>query len=144
LTAVKIQKSTRDFLARFDLLKETWDLTNLQFARPGSLVNLERPLLASGRLDGHFVTGHIDGLGRIIRLEQKGADRLLEIETTPDLMRYIVRKGAIAIDGISVTVADVRKGSFRVWIIPHTWKVTALRQRAVGSSVNLETDLLGK
>src|SRR5947209_2352119 len=84
LTAVRIQKSARDFLVRFELLKETWNLTNLQFAKAGSLVNLERPLQANGRLDGHFVTGHIDGLGKIIRREQQGADHLLEIQTVPD------------------------------------------------------------
>jgi len=144
LTAVKIQKKGRDFLVRFDLLKETWKLTNLQFTERGALVNLERPLQANGRLDGHFVTGHIDGLGKILHLEQRGADHLLDIQASPELMRCIVPKGSIALDGISLTVAAVNKESFRVWIIPHTWNVTALRERATGASVNLETDLLGK
>jgi riboflavin synthase len=144
LTAVNIRKKSRDVLVRFDLLKETWSLTNLQFADRGSLVNLERPLQATGRLDGHFVTGHIDGLGKITRLESQGADRLLDIEPSAELMPYIVHKGSIAVDGISLTVASVTEKSFRVWIIPHTWTVTALRERTAGSSVNLETDLLGK
>jgi riboflavin synthase len=144
LTVVKVQKKLRDVLVRFDLLRETWSLTNLQFAKRGSLVNLERPLRASGRLDGHFVTGHIDGLGKIRRLEKEGADRLLDIEPSPELMRYIVHKGSIAVDGISLTVAGVNEKSFRVWIIPHTWKATALREHSRGSLVSLETDLLGK
>lgn len=144
LTAVKLRKRSRDVIVRFDLLKETWSVTNLQFVRPGSLVNLERPLQADGRLDGHFVTGHIDGLGRIVRLEEQGADHLIDIETSPELMRHIVHKGSIAVDGISLTVAAVKARSFRVWIIPHTWRMTALNEREVGASVNLETDLLGK
>src|SRR4051812_10958850 len=116
LTAVKVQKSGRDFVARFDLLQETWEITNLQRVKRGSLVNLERPLQAGGRLDGHFVTGHIDGLGKIIRVEVRGGDHLLEIQPPPGLMRYLVYKGSIAVDGISLTVAEVRKESFLVWI----------------------------
>jgi riboflavin synthase len=107
-------------------------------------VNLERPLRADGRLDGHFVTGHIDGLGHITRWERAGADHVLDIAASPELMRYIVHKGSIAADGISLTVAGVTKKSFRLWIIPHTFEVTALRERKVGDAVNLEADLLGK
>ncbi len=129
---------------RFDLLKETWKRTNLQFARVGSLVNLERSLQVGGRLGGHFVSGHIDGTGRIIRWERAGQDHVLEIEAPPEVMRYVVFKGSIGVDGISLTVAAVHKKSFRVWIIPHTYENTALRERAVGEAVNLEADLLGK
>lgn len=129
---------------RFDLLRETWERTNLQFITRGSLVNLERPLRADGRLDGHFVTGHIDGLGKITRWERSGQDHVLEISPPSELMRYIVQKGSIAIDGISLTVAEVKPASFIVWIIPHTYEVTALRERKVGDAVNLETDILGK
>jgi len=128
----------------FDLLRETWDRTNLQFLTRGSLVNLERPLRADGRLDGHFVTGHIDGLSRITRWERSGADHVLEIAPPPELLRQIVQKGSIAVDGISLTVAAVGDKTFTVWIIPHTYEVTALRERKVGDSVNLETDILGK
>src|SRR5256885_4309475 len=131
LTVVGIKPAKKAIL-RFDLLKETWRRTNLQFASPGSLVNLERPLSAAGRLDGHFVTGHVDGLGKIKRWERSGADHVLEISPPRELMRYIVPKGSIAVDGISLTVADVLKSSFRVWIIPHTYEVTALRERRVG------------
>jgi riboflavin synthase len=144
LTAVKVTPRGRDRLLQFDLLKETWRLTNLQFARPGALVNLERPLRSGGTLGGHFVTGHIDGLGRIVHWEQAGLDHMLDIAAPRELMRYVVHKGSIAVDGISLTVADVRKKSFRLWIIPHTLEMTALRQRKVGDAVNLEGDLLGK
>jgi len=144
LTAAQISGRAGQRLVHFDLLRETWDRTNLQFASSGSVVNLERPLRANDRLDGHFVTGHIDGMGEIVKWERSGADHLLAISAPRDLMRYIVVKGSIAIDGISLTVADVSKKSFTVWIIPHTWEVTNLRERKVGDSVNLETDLLGK
>jgi riboflavin synthase len=131
-------------LLHFDLLRETWVRTNLQFARIGARVNLERSLRADGRLGGHFVTGHIDGVGTIARWERAGQDHVLEIAAAPAVMRYIVSKGSIAVDGISLTVAAVRKNRFRLWIIPHTWEVTALRERKVGDAVNLEADLLGK
>jgi riboflavin synthase len=144
LTAVKLTARGRRKVVHFDLLRETWRRTNLQFARPGSLVNLERPLRADGRLGGHFVTGHIDGVGRILRWERAGNDHVLDISAPPDVMRYIVSKGSIAVDGISLTVAGVSKKHFRVWIIPHTHRQTALRDREVGDAVNLEADLLGK
>ena len=129
---------------RFDLVRETWKLTNLQFAHQGILVNLERPLKANGRLDGHFVTGHVDGLGTILRWEQRGKDHVLDISAPAEVMRYVVFKGSIAVDGISLTVAGVQRKSFRIWIIPHTWEVTALRERETGDALNLEADLLGK
>jgi riboflavin synthase len=144
LTVVKLGSRGNGKLAQFDLLKETWLRTNLQFAKAGSLANLERPLRANGRLDGHFVTGHIDGIGRISRWEKVGKDHVLDITASPELMRYVVFKGSIALDGISLTVAAVSKKSFRVWIIPHTYEVTALHERKCGDAVNLEADLLGK
>jgi len=144
LTAVKLSTRSKFKLAQFDLLQETWNRTNLQFSKPGSLVNLERPLRADGNLGGHFVTGHIDGLGRIERWERMGQDHVLEITAPTEVMRYMVFKGSIAVDGISLTIAGVKKGSFRVWIIPHTFEITALRERKLGDAVNLEADLLGK
>lgn len=144
LTAVRVAARGRHKLARFDLLKETWERTNLQFAQPGKLVNLERPLRADGRLGGHFVSGHVDGLGRIVRWERAGQDHVLDIAAPADVMRYVVFKGSIAVDGISLTVARVQKKGFRIWIIPHTYEVTALRERRVGDAVDLEADLLGK
>ncbi len=144
LTAVKLKASGKDRRARFDLLKETWKRTNLQFVKPGSLVNLERPLRTDGNLGGHFVTGHIDGVGTITRWERAGQDHVLDIAAPPEVMRYIVYKGSIAVDGISLTVAGVQSKGFRIWIIPHTFEVTALRERKVGDAVNLEADLIGK
>jgi riboflavin synthase len=90
------------------------------------------------------VTGHIDGVGKISRWERSGADHVLEVTPPSNLMRYIVQKGSIAVDGISLTVAEISEKSFTVWIIPHTYEVTALRERTAGDAVNLETDILGK
>jgi riboflavin synthase len=144
LTAVKLSPRGKSRLIQFDLLQESWQLTNLQFTRPGSLVNLERSLRANGELGGHFVTGHVDGLGKITRWEKSGADHVLEIAAPARVMRYVVHKGSIAVDGMSLTVAGVSRKSFRIWIIPHTFETTALRERKVGDAVNLEADLLGK
>src|SRR5882757_345210 len=144
LTVVKISGAVKSRRLQFDVLQESWRLTNLQFVRPGSLVNLERPLRADGEFGGHFVTGHVDGVGKIVRWEKSGADHVLEIAAPPDVMRYLIHKGSIAIDGISLTVAGVGKKTFRAWIIPHTFEVTALRERKAGDAVNLEADMLGK
>lgn len=144
LTVVKLAARGQAKLIRFDLLQESWQRTNFQYAKPGSLVNLERSLRANGELGGHFVTGHVDGLGRIVRWERAGKDHVLDIAAPPEVMRYLVFKGSVAVDGISLTVAAVNKKSFRLWIIPHTFDLTALRERKVGDAVNLEADLLGK
>ncbi|MBT6450184.1 MAG: riboflavin synthase [Verrucomicrobiales bacterium] len=144
LTVAELTAKGRAKTAQFDLLNETWNLTNLQHCRAGSLVNLERSLEAGGRLGGHFVTGHIDGVGKIITWEKTGDDHQLQIAAPEDVMRYVIHKGSIAVDGISLTVAAVEKGSFTIWIIPHTFESTALSERAVGDAVNLEADMLGK
>jgi riboflavin synthase len=144
LTVVRVSSRGKSKLLRFDLLKETWERTNLQFASAGSLVNLERPLRTDGRLGGHFVSGHIDGIGRITRWERMGQDHVLDIAASTDVLRYVVSKGSIAVDGISLTVASVKKKGFRIWIIPHTYEATALLERKVGDAVNLEADLIGK
>lgn len=144
LTATKISARGKSKLIQFDLLQESWRLTNLQFAQVGSLLNLERSLRANGELGGHFVSGHVDGLGKIIRWERAGKDHVLDIAAPPDVLRYVVHKGSITVDGISLTVAAVQPKSFRIWIIPHTFEVTALCERKVGDAVNLEADLLGK
>ena len=144
LTVVAIKSAGANKLVRVDLLRETWLRTNLQFAKVGARVNLERSLRADSRLGGHFVTGHIDGTGKITRWEKSGADWLLELTAPRDVIRYVIFKGSIAVDGISLTVAGVTKNKFRIWIIPHTHAVTALNERAVGDAVNLEADMLGK
>jgi len=144
LTVVKIGSKGRSKMVQFDLLKETWNLTNLKDCRAGSAVNLERSLEAGGRLGGHFVTGHIDGTGKIMTWEQKGEDYQLQVSAPDSVMRYVVHKGSIAVDGISLTVAAMEKSCFTIWIIPHTFNQTALKERAVGDAVNLEADMLGK
>ena len=144
LTVVKIGSKGRSKMVQFDLLKETWNLTNLKDCRAGSAVNLERSLEAGGRLGGHFVTGHIDGTGKIMTWEQKGEDYQLQVSAPDPVMRYVVHKGSIAVDGISLTVAAMEKSCFTIWIIPHTFNQTALKERAVGDAVNLEADMLGK
>jgi riboflavin synthase len=144
LTVAELTTKGRVKTAQFDLLKETWNLTNLQHCRAGSLVNLERSLEAGGRLGGHFVTGHIDGMGKITTWEKTGDDHQLQIAAPENVMRYVIHKGSIAVDGISLTVAAVEKESFTIWIIPHTFESTALSERAVSDAVNLEADMLGK
>ena len=144
LTVVKLSGRGGSRLIQFDLLKESWKRTNFQYAVVGGLVNLERALRADAEFGGHFVTGHVDGLGKIIRWEKSGADHVLDISAPSEVMRYLIFKGSVAVDGISLTVSAVRKKDFRIWIIPHTLNITALRERKVGDSVNLEVDMLGK
>ena len=144
LTVVKISSRGKSKLLQFDLLKETWERTNLQFASTGSLVNLERPLRTDGRLGGHFVTGHIDGIGRITRWERMGQDHVLDIAAPADVMRYVVFKGSIAVDGISLTVAGLGPDRFDVQLVPYTMAHTNLKHAQVHSRVNLECDMLGK
>jgi len=144
LTVTRRTSQGRRGALAFDLLEETWRRTNLRFLKPGAAVNLERALRADGRLGGHFVSGHVDAVGKIVRWEKSGADHLLDISAPAGVMRYVVFKGCIAVDGISLTVAAVNPRGFRLWIIPHTWEVTALRERKVGDPVNLEADLLAK
>lgn len=144
LTATKITRRGKSRGFEFNLLRESWDVTNLSALKRGSVVNLERALALGQRMGGHFVTGHVDAVGRIRKWEKQGKDWLLDVDTPPALMSSFVLKGSVAVDGISLTVAKLRKRGFVVWIIPHTRKVTNLRTRKVGDPVNLETDLLGK
>lgn len=144
LTVIDITHESGGTKLSFDLLRETWNRTNLHATQKGSSVNLERALPASGRLHGHFVSGHIDNTGRIEIFEQRGADWYLRVNAPADLLRYVVFKGSIAVDGISLTVAEVTTDSFAVWIIPHTYEITALRERKPNHLINLEADLLAK
>lgn len=128
----------------FDVLEETRRLTSFSVLKPGSAVNLERSLRFDGKVGGHFVSGHIDGLGLIDVLEQRGNDHYLRVRAPEGTGRYLVYKGSIAIDGISLTVAEVNDDFFAVWLIPHTLAVTNLREKRAGDPVNLEFDLLGK
>ena len=144
LTATKITRRGKSRGFEFNLLRESWDVTNLSALKRGSVVNLERALALGQRMGGHFVTGHVDAVGKIRKWEKQGKDWLLDMDAPAGLMSGFVPKGSVAVDGISLTVAKLRKRGFAVWIIPHTRKVTNLRTRKVGDPVNLETDLLGK
>jgi riboflavin synthase len=128
----------------FDVLEETRRLTNFSALAPGAGVNLERSLRADARLGGHFVSGHIDLPARVDLLEPRGADHYLRIHAPGGHARYLVRKGSVAVDGVSLTVAEVEGDFFAVWLIPHTLAATNLREKKAGHKVNLEFDLLSK
>jgi riboflavin synthase len=128
----------------FDLLQETIARTNLESLPQNSRVNLERALRAAGRLGGHFVQGHVDCVSRIIGFDRKGADFRLEVELPERFARYAASKGSIAVNGISLTVADVFRKSFVAWIIPYTKNHTNLDRAKAGDFVNLEFDILAK
>ena len=128
----------------FDVLEETRRLTSFSALKTGSAVNLERSLRFDGKVGGHFVTGHIDGLGVIEIFEKRGNDYYMRVRGAKDSGRYLVHKGSIAIDGISLTVAEVEGDALAVWLIPTTINVTNLSEKQVGDPVNLEFDLLGK
>ncbi len=144
LTVAGLSRTRAGVRFRFDLLRETWERTNLSSVKAGAAVNLERALAVGDRLGGHFVTGHVDATGIITRWERSGSDHVLEVNVPPALRPLLISKGSVAVDGISLTVANVTRQGFRIWIIPHTLEVTALRERSVGDRVNLEGDLLGK
>jgi riboflavin synthase len=128
----------------FDLLEETISRTNVRELRQNSPVNLERALRADGRLGGHFLQGHVDCVSPIVAFDKKGADFRLEVELRKEFARYVTSKGSIAINGISLTVADVLPKSFVVWIIPYTERHTNLDRANAGDLVNLEFDILAK
>jgi riboflavin synthase len=130
--------------AGFDVLEETRRLTSFSALKTGSAVNLERSLRFDGKVGGHFVTGHIDGLGVIEILEKRGNDYYMRVRGSENSGRHVVLKGSIAIDGISLTVAEVGGDSLAVWLIPTTINVTNLSEKHAGDPVNLEFDLLGK
>ena len=140
LTVVRMDDS--GFTA--DVMPETVRLTNIGSLQPGSKVNLERTLRLCDGLDGHIVSGHVEGLGTIYEQRPEGIAVVVTIATPPELLKYIIKKGSIAIDGISLTVTEVTDTSFSVSLIPHTAKETTLGLKKVGDSVNLETDILGK
>lgn len=127
-----------------DIQAETFRKSNFEKLAAGAVVNLERALTPSSRLGGHFVTGHIDVLGTVKTLSQKGVDFLLEVLLPKENLKFVVAKGSIAINGISLTVGEVTDSYFSAYIIPHTLKQTDLCSLKVGSKVNIETDILGK
>ncbi|MFZ3130062.1 MAG: riboflavin synthase [Desulfosporosinus sp.] len=137
-----IRQSERDFTV--DVMAETLAKTNLAELKSGSRVNLERALQLQTRLGGHLVSGHIDGVGNIRRITSWGIAQVYEISTPPTLLSYMLPKGSIAVDGISLTLIDVESEYFTVSLIPHTFEQTTLGLKGIGASVNLETDLIGK
>jgi len=127
-----------------DISEETLTKTTLGTARQGTKVNLERALRLSDRLGGHMVTGHIEGMGRLLLRHQAGNSTVYQFQVPPSLMEYIVAKGSVAIDGISLTVAQIRGESFAAAVVPHTEEITTLKDKAIGSAVNVEVDVMAK
>ena len=140
LTAVDFSEDRIEF----DLLAESVRLTSIGAVGVGGRVNLERAVLPSTRMGGHFVSGHVDGTGRIEAIEPRGKDFYLRIHPDSENLNYVVHKGCIAIDGISLTVAEVDDQGFAIWLIPHTMQATHLHSKQVGDCVNLEFDLIAK
>lgn len=128
----------------FEAVKETLDRTSLAALEVGSPVNLERAMRADGRLDGHIVQGHVDGVGVVRALERRGDDVRFEVGCDADVAQYLVPKGSVAIDGVSLTLVRANADGFDVALIPHTLEVTTLGSRQAGDVVNLEADVLGK
>lgn len=129
---------------KFDVLAQTLRVTSLGELSAESVVNLERALRVGDRLGGHFVQGHVDAVGAIVSLEENGQDHVVEVSLPPEIHKLCVGKGSIAIDGISLTIAELKEGSAVFWITPHTFSHTNLRDAKVGDAVNLEADMLAK
>lgn len=140
LTVVEQSENT----LAFDILTQTLDVTSLGSLKPGALVNLERALRADDRLGGHFVQGHVDATGVIRDLSSKGQDHRYEVQLPPEVYRYCISRGSLAVDGISLTIAELLPDSALFWITPHTFKATNLQSCQNGQKVNLEADLLAK
>ena len=140
LTATKISKSK----CIFEMIEETTKKTDLGNLKIGGVVNIERSLKAGDRLEGHFVLGHVDGVGVIKKILKKPKEVQVYFEVPKNLAKYVVKKGSIAIDGISLTVVDIKKTLASVSLIPHTIEITNFHTKKVGDKVNIETDILGK
>jgi riboflavin synthase len=140
LTATHISKNQTEF----EMIGETLKKTNLGMIKSGDKVNIERSLKVGERMEGHFVLGHIDGIGKIIKIEKLAKEIKFWIEIPKDLARFVVKKGSITVDGISLTLVDVLKNKISICIIPHTMKITNLGSKKIGDKVNIETDILGK
>ena len=127
-----------------DVMNESLRRSNLGDLQKGGKVNLERAMAANGRFGGHIVAGHVDGMGKVMRIEQDDNAVWYTVQAAESVMKYIVEKGSIAIDGISLTVAKVETAYFSISAIPHTVRETTLKERRIGDAVNLETDIIGK
>ena len=140
LSATKISKNKCDF----EMIDETIKKTDLGNLVKGAKVNIERSLKVGDRMEGHFVLGHVDGVATIKKIEKKPKEVKVWFEVPKKLAKFVVKKGSIAIDGISLTVVDVTKNKASVCLIPHTMKVTNFHSKKVGDKINIETDILGK
>ena len=140
LSATKISKNK----CNFEMIDETIKKTDLGNLVEGSKVNIERSLKVGNRMEGHFVLGHVDGVGIIKKIEKKPKEVKVWFEVPKKLSKFVVKKGSIAIDGISLTVVDVAKNNASICLIPHTMKVTNFQSKKIGDKVNIETDILGK
>ena len=140
LSATKISKNK----CNFEMIDETIKQTDLGNLMPGAKVNIERSLKVGDRMEGHFVLGHVDGVGTIKKIEKKPKEIKVWFEVPKQLVKFVVKKGSIAIDGISLTVVDVTKNNASVCLIPHTIKITNFQSKKVGDKINIETDILGK
>lgn len=140
LSVTKISKNKCDF----EMIDETIKKTDLGNLKKGSIVNIERSLKVGARMEGHFVLGHVDGVAMIKKIEKKPKEVKVWFEIPKKLAKFVVEKGSIAVDGISLTVVDVTKNMASVCLIPHTVKVTNFQSKKIGDKVNIETDILGK
>jgi len=140
LSATKISENK----CNFEMIDETIKKTDLGNLETGSKVNIERSLKVGDRMEGHFVLGHVDGVGKIIKIEKKPKEVKVWFEIPKKLSKFVVKKGSIAIDGISLTVVDVIKNKASVCLIPHTMKVTNFHSKKISDKINIETDILGK
>lgn len=128
----------------FDLLEQTLKVTSLGQLAPASIVNLERAMQASARFGGHFVQGHVDGIGTLTALEARGQDHVITVSLPPEIHRLCIDKGSLTLDGISLTIAELTTTGAVFWITPHTWEHTHLPSARIGQNMNLETDMLAK
>jgi len=140
LTATKLTKSN----CIFEMIEETTNKTDLGSLKSGDIVNIERSLRTGDRLEGHFVLGHVDGVGTIKKIQNKPKEVQVWFEVPKKLSKYVVKKGSIAVDGISLTVVDVKNNLASVCLIPHTIEITNFKTKNVGDKLNIETDILGK
>ena len=140
LSATKISKN----LCMFEMIDETMKKTDLGNLKVGSLINIERSLKIGERLEGHFVLGHVDGVATITKIEQKPKEVKVWFKIPKKLVKYVVEKGSIALDGISLTVVDTKNDLTSVCLIPHTVEITNFKTKKIGDKLNIETDVLGK
>jgi riboflavin synthase len=140
LTVTKLSKTG----CTFEMIEETTKKTDLGNLKVGGIVNIERSLKTGDRLEGHFVLGHVDGVGIIKKIEKNPKEVQVWFEVPKSLSKYVVKKGSIAMDGISLTVVDVKKNLASVCLIPHTIEITNFKTKNIGDKVNIETDILGK